>query len=129
MAGLSVKGSQQVALFHSNIVIDYVNGIPQAAAELAHYKQVYIGPITCVEAQVKAPLGLEEATREAINANFKRIELDEAKLLESLALRRSHRLKLPNALIWASARVNDWQLVTRNTKGFPLSGLGFGCHM
>lgn len=72
-----------------------------------------------MEAQAKAPKGLEEATRRAIDANFKRIELDEATLLESLDLRRMHRLKLPDALIWASARVNGWQLVTRNTKDFP----------
>ena len=101
------------------MVIDYLNGIPKAAAELAQCKQAYISPITRVEAQVKAPPGLEGATREAIDANFKRIELDEATLLESLALRRSDRLKLPDALIWASARVNGWQLVTRNTKDFP----------
>ena len=113
-----------VALFDSNIVIDYLNGIPQAAAELAQYKQAYISPITWVEAQVKAPPGLEEATREAIDANFKRIELDEATLLESLALRRSHRLKLPDALMLASARVNGWQLVTRNTKDFPAAWAG-----
>ena len=60
--------------------------------------------------------------RHAADANFKCIELSEATLLESLALRRSHRLKLPDALIWASARVNSWQLVTRNTKDFPAEG-------
>ena len=108
-----------IALFDSNIVIDYLNGIPQAAAELAQYKQADISSITWVEAQVKAPLGLADATREAIDANFKRIELDEATLVESLNLRRSHRLKLPDALIWASARIHGWQLVTRNTKDFP----------
>ncbi len=43
-----------IALFDSNIVIDYLNGIPQAAAELAQYTQAYISPITWVEAQVKA---------------------------------------------------------------------------
>ena len=56
---------------------------------------------------------------QAIDAHFKRIELDEATLQESLNLRRTHRLKLPDAMIWASARVNGWQLVTRNTKDFP----------
>ena len=75
-----------IALFDSNIVIDYLNGIPQAAAELAQYKQAYISHITWVEAQVKAPTGLEEATRQAIDANFKRVELDEATLQEGLKL-------------------------------------------
>ena len=78
-----------IALFDSNIVIDYLSVIPQAAAELAQYKQAYINPITWVEAQVKAPPGLEQATREAIDANFKRIELEEATLLESLNQRRN----------------------------------------
>ena len=113
-----------IALFDSNIVIDYLNGIPQAAKELAQYKYAYISPITWVEAQVKSPPGLEDATRQAIDANFKRIELDEATLLESLALRRTHRLKLPDAMIWASARVNGWQLVTRNTKDFSPEWVG-----
>jgi predicted nucleic acid-binding protein len=113
-----------IALFDSNIVIDYLNGIPQAASELAQYRQAYISPITWVEAQLKAPPGLEEATRQAIDANFKRVELSEAVLLESLNLRRTHRLKLPDALIWASARVNGWQLVTRNTKDFPTEWAG-----
>ena len=116
--------ASMVSLFNSNIVIDYLNSIPQAESKLAHYKQAYISPITKVEAQVKAPLGLEEATREAIYANFKRIELGKAALLESLALRHSHRLKLPDALIWASARVNGWQLLTRNTKDFPAEWAG-----
>ena len=119
MARIAPPPTKMIALFDSNIVIDYLNGIPQAAAELAQYKQAFISPITWVEAQVKAPLGLEDATRQAIDANFKRIELDEAILLESLKLRRTHRMKLPDAMIWASARVNGWQLVTRNTKDFP----------
>ena len=57
--------------------------------------------------------------RQAIDANFECVELSEAVLQESLNLRRTHRLKLPDAMIWASARVNGWQLVTRNTKNFP----------
>lgn len=110
-----------IALFDSNIVIDFLNGVPQANEELSHYREAYISPITWVEAQVKAPKGLEDATREAIDANFKRLELDLATLGESLNLRRSLRLKLPDALILAAARVKGWQLVTRNTKDFPAS--------
>ena len=69
--------------------------------------------------RVKAPPGLEDATREVIDANFKRVQLDEATLIESVNLRRSHRLTIPDALIWASARIHGWQLVTRDTKDFP----------
>lgn len=72
----------------------------------------------------ESPSGLEQATRDAINANFKRIEMTEAILVESLALMRSHKLKLPDAMIWACARVNGWTLVFRNTKDFPASWAG-----
>jgi predicted nucleic acid-binding protein len=67
---------------------------------------------------VKAPTGLEVETRVAIDANFRRIEFNEAILIESLEIRRTYLLKLPDALIWACARVIGWNLVTRNTKDF-----------
>ena len=113
-----------IAVFDSNIVIDFLNGLEPARSELAQNKTAYISPITWVEAQVKAPLGLEEATRQAIDANFERLELDAPTLQTGLELRRSLRLKLPDALILASARVNGWILVSRNTKDFPASMLG-----
>jgi predicted nucleic acid-binding protein len=39
-------------------------------------------------------------------------------------LRRDHRLKLPDAIIWASAQVHAMLLVTRDTKGFPAGDPG-----
>ena len=36
-----------------------------------------------------------------------------------MRLRRERRLKLPDALIWATARRHGSLLVTRNTKDFP----------
>lgn len=107
------------AVFDSNIVIDYLNGIPQAAQELALYGEAWISPITWVEAQVKAPPGLEDATRAAIDANFSRLDLDGDTLQHALDIRRTMRVKLPDALILASARTRGWTLVTRNTKDFP----------
>jgi predicted nucleic acid-binding protein len=113
-----------IGLFDSNIVIDFLNGIEAANKEISQYRQAYISPITWIEAQVKAPEGLEEATRLAIDATFKRVEFTETILTESLILRRSHRIKLPDAMIWACARVNGWPLITRNTKDFPASLAG-----
>jgi predicted nucleic acid-binding protein len=113
-----------IAVFDSNIVIDFLNGIEQARAELAQYQQAYISPITWIEAQVKAPEGLETATRAVVDQHFRRLDLDEKTLTEGLRIRRELRLKLPDALILASARVNGWLLVSRNTKDFPASMLG-----
>jgi predicted nucleic acid-binding protein len=44
--------------------------------------------------------------------------------MAGLELRRSLRLKLHDAFILASARVNGWLLVSCNTKDFPASMLG-----
>jgi predicted nucleic acid-binding protein len=113
-----------IAVFDSNIVIDYLNGIQQARMELAQYKTAYISPITWIEAQVKAPEGMQEATRAVVDKYFQRLELDEKTLSQGLLIRRELRLKLPDALILASARVNGWLLVSRNTKDFPATMLG-----
>jgi predicted nucleic acid-binding protein len=113
-----------IAVFDSNIVIDFLNGIDHARTELAQYSTAYISPITWIEAQVKAPLGLEDATRRAVDHHFQRLDLDERTLAQALTIRRDLRLKLPDALILASARVNGWLLVTRNTKDFPATMLG-----
>ena len=53
------------------------------------------------------------ATR-AFLQRFTIIELD-----GTVALRRKHRMRLPDAIIWASADVHSMLLVTRNTKDFP----------
>lgn len=74
--------------------------------------------------QLKAPTGREQARREAIDANFKSREINEAILVKSLNLRRSHCLKLPNAMIWASVQILGWKLVTRNTKDFAPEWVG-----
>ncbi len=35
------------------------------------------------------------------------------------ALRKAHRIKLPDAIVWASAQVHAMLLVTRDTRDFP----------
>jgi predicted nucleic acid-binding protein len=38
---------------------------------------------------------------------------------EAVAIRKENRIKLPDAIIWATARLEDRVLVTRNKKVFP----------
>jgi predicted nucleic acid-binding protein len=90
---------------------------------MAMYKKAYISSITWVEAQVIALAGLEEGKRQAIDASFEHLVLDDRTLLEGLELRRNIRIKLPDALIFARARVNGWLLVSCNTKDFSESML------
>ncbi len=54
--------------------------------------------------------------REDFLRQFRMIELDAVVARRAIALRQEHRLRLPDAIVWASARA---LLVTRNVKHFP----------
>lgn len=106
------------ALFDTNILIDQLNSIPAARAELASYRGKAISIITWIEVLVGAKPGTEAATRYFLD-RFEIVALDEQVAERAVDLRKQHRLKLPDAVIWASAQVHAMLLVTRNTKDFP----------
>ncbi len=58
------------------------------------------------------------STRDFLSG-FVLIELDQKVAERTVTLRREHRLKLPDAIVWASAQIEAMLLVTGNTKGFP----------
>ena len=62
--------------------------------------------------------GDDELLRDFLDAHFQIIPLDLAIADEALRLRREFRLRLPDAIVWGTARHNDASLVTRNTKDF-----------
>jgi hypothetical protein len=98
------------ALFDSNILIDYLNGFAEAKAELGLYSTHLISDITWIE--VLAGVDEDEERRRVRG------------FLEAVEIRRTRRLRLPDALIWATARSNDALLVTRNTRDFPADDPG-----
>ena len=107
-----------VGCFDSDVLIDYFDGIATAAAELSLYERITISRITWMEVLVGAPTDILRRVREDFLRQFPVIELDEAVAREAITLRQEHRLKLPDAIIWASARLNNGLLVTRNTRDF-----------
>ncbi|HEY1751790.1 MAG TPA: PIN domain-containing protein [Caulobacteraceae bacterium] len=64
------------------------------------------------------------ATVRAYLESFALVGLDRDVAEEAAALRRAHRMKLPDAIVWASARVQERLLVSRNTKDFPAGDPG-----
>ena len=46
------------------------------------------------------------------------LELTEAIILKTIAIRKSRRIKIPDAIIAATALVNDLTLITHNTSDF-----------
>lgn len=106
------------ALFDTNILIDYLNAVPQARAEIARYTKKAVSIITWMEVMVGANRDLEAATRSFLSG-FDVVAVDEQVAERAVNLRRSRRIKLPDAVIWASAQAHAMLLVTRNTKDFP----------
>lgn len=105
------------ALFDTNILIDYLNGIPAAKKELALYRTHAVSVITWMEVLAGGAVEDQQLTTRFL-AGFELIALDERIAARAVELRRTHRMKLPDAIILASAIVNSLTLVTRNTKDF-----------
>ena len=66
-------------------------------------------------------IGAEEATEEATRGffgGFVVLTVDQRIAEQAIDLRRKRRIKLPDAIIWATAQAHDMLLVTRNTKDF-----------
>lgn len=111
------------ALFDTNILIDFLNALPQAREELARYEERAISIVTWMEVMVGAPAELEAATRGFL-AGFTVIPIGDQVAERAVQLRRDHGIKLPDAVIWASADIHALLLVTRNTRDFTADAPG-----
>jgi predicted nucleic acid-binding protein len=52
-------------------------------------------------------------------SQFELLPIDGTVSMEAVAIRRARRMKLPDAIILATARTAGRLLITRNTKDFP----------
>ena len=111
------------ALFDTNILVDYLNAVPEARTELQRYTEKAVSIITWMEVMVGASPALEAATRGFL-AGFEIVAVGETVAERAVELRRSHRIKLPDAIIWATAQTRGMILVTRNIKDFPAGDPG-----
>lgn len=107
--------------FDSNIIIDVLQGLPQARAELVRGVErgrVWLSRIVWIEVLSK---GVDQGSKRAehLLSGFGIDELDEEIAGRAAALRREREgLKVPDAIILATAQVRGRILVTRNTKDF-----------
>ncbi len=109
------------AVFDTNILIDYLNGTPQAAKELAQYDVKVISIITYMEVLAGANSDEEEKIIKAFLLNFEIHPLSQEIADKTIQLRRQHKRKLPDAIIYATAKIENSILVTRNTRDFDPS--------
>ena len=105
------------ALFDTNVLIDYLNGVKSARVELARFDDKAVSVISWIEVMVGTTPETQAGTR-AFLAGFALMPINELVAERAVALRQDKRIKLPDAIIWATARTSDRLLVTRNTKDF-----------
>ena len=111
------------ALFDTNILIDFLNGVPQAKFELSRYRDKAISMITWMEVMA----GATPATQSTLHGflqEFSHVAIDEQVGTVAVTLRQRYRIKLPDAIVWASAQVSGRLLVTRDTGDFNVGEPG-----
>ena len=108
---------KMVAVFDSNIIIDYFKGIQEAQTTINKYKHKYISFITWIECLVKIPPDRQFIAIELLS-DFNLVTMDEKLMQESLRIRQTTKLKLPDAIILATAWTRQAKLLTRNSKDF-----------
>ena len=107
------------ALFDTNILIDYLNGVERARTEIERTRERFISIVTWMEVLSGAHDAEEEDVLDIFLRDFTVVELTRRVARDAVMIRRTHRIRLPDAIVWASARSESAVLVTRNTKDFP----------
>jgi predicted nucleic acid-binding protein len=105
------------AVFDTNILIDFLNQVPAAAAELLRYEKRYISQVTWIEVMVGVKPADESGTRRFLDT-FHLLRITDEVAERAVAIRQQRRLKLPDAIILATAMAEGLLLVTRNPKDF-----------
>lgn len=111
--------SELNALIDSDVLLDFLDGYAPAAREIGRYRDCCISIISWMEVLAGARTEADQDIRRGFLAHFRVVPLTPRVAEEAVALVQKHKLKLPDAIIWASAISENCLLVSRNTKGFP----------
>jgi predicted nucleic acid-binding protein len=104
-------------LFDTNILIDYLNGIEEARTELERTADRAISIITWMEIMV-GTTPEDEAQVRAFLATFRTLPMTSEVAEQAVVRRRLRKIKLPDAIIQATAETAGRVLVTRNSRDF-----------
>ncbi|MEX1130266.1 MAG: type II toxin-antitoxin system VapC family toxin [Vicinamibacterales bacterium] len=107
------------ALFDTNILIDYLNGVEASRTEIDRYKSRLVSIVTWMEVLVGAGGDEEADVVEMFLRDFRVVDVTRTIAREAVDFRRGRRVRLPDAIIWATAQSESALLITRNTKDFP----------
>jgi len=106
------------AVIDTNVLIDNLTGVAAARAEIARYETATISVVTWIEVMAGAADDGEDQRLRAFLATFVLQELTQEIADRAASIRRASRLRLPDAIIRATADALGQILVTRNTRDF-----------
>ena len=106
------------AVIDSDVLIDFLQGVPAAATEINAYDDPLYSVISWMEVMIGADTDEERFAADTLFASMRRVELSLEVARRAVALRQKLRLKLPDAIVLASADCEGCILVTRNEKDF-----------
>jgi hypothetical protein len=105
-------------LFDTNILIDYLRGISLARAECDKHSDRAVSIVTWMEVMAGSTAANEGDARSCL-LNFYTLPLTAEVAERAFLLRRASGIKLPDAIIQATAEGSGRVLITRNTRDFP----------
>lgn len=106
------------ALIDSDVLIDYLQGEPKAKAEINRFDEALYSVISWMEVMCGAETERERNAALALFQSMGRVDLSAAVAGKAVVERKALKLKLPDAIILASADCEGCILVTRNAKDF-----------
>lgn len=109
------------ALFDTNIIIDYLGGEEKSLNEIEIYQERYISIITYMEVLVGINNSEEFYNVKEYLLSLNIVHIDQSISDMAIEVRKKYKLKIPDALIMASAQKIGAILVTRNSKDFDTS--------
>lgn len=105
-------------MLDSVIFIDHLNGVPAASEALTAWSTPTASLITWIEVMVGATNDEERAHVEDAFKGVEVVPVGAAIARFAVPIRQERRLRLPDALILATARWYSCPLITRNTRDF-----------
>ena len=111
-------------VFDTNILIDYLKGISKAKKEFERYAERHISLVTWMELLVGATDNASERVLRGFFSGFKVQSITQPVAEQAVKLRREYKMRLPDAVIFATALELGFILVTRNIRDFPESHPG-----
>jgi predicted nucleic acid-binding protein len=107
------------AIIDSDVLIDYLQGLDRARNELEKYSKREISVISWMEIMAGAHSPEQEVQCQDFLSSCTVHPLSAEVAKEAVTIRKKFRVRLPDAIVWATARCEGCLLVTRNTKDFP----------